>query len=519
MSNIDNNEFDFDFSDVVQEQHQQQQENEEQQQLPQQGSTTHQQQQQSPSDVVASAMNSLSDWELHLLRMRRDINNQAKEERKKQEELDKAKLYAKQDLALQSQYDDWMDTAMSKTFAREINNTGSREFVVIRSYEAFWKQYYGEKDKYYNEVIAESDACHLYLDVEYMRKCNPHLDGRSEQVIDVLIKQMIKAIDHELHIKTTRDDVLDLDSSTPAKFSRHLIWHIQGHYFSNNIDVGRFVKHFIQRCEHCLLFDKDKLMESQEESDKDMLDMLHYLLVRNDNGATVSVIDGGVYTKNRTFRLFLSSKFGKNQPLLLSKTNTYPLVNKQHGPGEALDKEVFMASLVCNVDSFDTTLVSVEVPQYPSIASPSKTKGAVHTLKQSSHPKLDEFIKKYVNSRGGSKSGYIRNISQLVVGGGGNDGDNDNGTSTSSTSSSEGTSLLIYNVAGNRWCDNIGREHKSNNIYFEVNPTRGVLYQKCMDNECKGYRSSEVPIASYLSSPTPSTSSTTTTSSTSSTTT
>lgn len=54
------------------------------------------------------------------------------------------------------------------------------------------------------------------------------------------------------------------------------------------------------------------------------------LFVQNDDSADersvnklVSFCDLAVYTKNRNFRLFLSTKFTKNVPLILSDTNKY----------------------------------------------------------------------------------------------------------------------------------------------------------------------------------------------------
>lgn len=41
-------------------------------------------------------------------------------------------------------------------------------------------------------------------------------------------------------VKCTTDDVLNLDSSTNDKFSRHLIFNLQNAAFKDNIHVGAF---------------------------------------------------------------------------------------------------------------------------------------------------------------------------------------------------------------------------------------------------------------------------------------
>lgn len=54
----------------------------------------------------------------------------------------------------------------------------------------------------------------------------------------------------------------------------------------------------------------------------------------------------GVYTKNRNFRLFLSSKLGKKNPLIVSEQNEYC------SPGNTQESKlenIFYDSLVANV--------------------------------------------------------------------------------------------------------------------------------------------------------------------------
>ena len=54
--------------------------------------------------------------------------------------------------------------------------------------------------------------------------------------------------------------------------------------------------------------------------------------------------------------------------------------------------------------------------------------------------------------------------------------------------------ILEYQIVGNRFCHNIHRAHKSNNIMFEVNLNRGYVCQKCWDVDCKGFRSQPIYI-------------------------
>lgn len=45
--------------------------------------------------------------------------------------------------------------------------------------------------------------------------------------------------------------------------------------------------------------------------------------------------------------------------------------------------------------------------------------------------------------------------------------------------------MLIYQMARNRWCWNVRRAHKSNNVMLIVDLDQRVFYQKCHDQGCK----------------------------------
>lgn len=48
---------------------------------------------------------------------------------------------------------------------------------------------------------------------------------------------------------------------------------------------------------------------------------------------------------------------------------------------------------------------------------------------------------------------------------------------------------MVYSMTKNRYCERIGRQHKSNNVIYVVDLRMAVYYQKCHDPECRGYRS------------------------------
>lgn len=54
--------------------------------------------------------------------------------------------------------------------------------------------------------------------------------------------------------------------------------------------------------------------------------------------------------------------------------------------------------------------------------------------------------------------------------------------------------LLVYDIAKYRWCENVARFHKSNNIMIVVDLKDEVWYQKCHDPDCRNFRSSSYPL-------------------------
>ncbi|XP_076855083.1 DNA-directed primase/polymerase protein-like [Brachyhypopomus gauderio] len=61
--------------------------------------------------------------------------------------------------------------------------------------------------------------------------------------------------------------------------------------------------------------------------------------------------------------------------------------------------------------------------------------------------------------------------------------------------------LLVYDIGRFRWCHNVGRFHKSNNIIIVVDLKEEVWYQRCHDPECRrqNYRSSSYPLPQEVS--------------------
>lgn len=49
----------------------------------------------------------------------------------------------------------------------------------------------------------------------------------------------------------------------------------------------------------------------------------------------------------------------------------------------------------------------------------------------------------------------------------------------------DGGSVLLLSVRGSRWCERVGRQHRSNGVYYVVDLQQGWWTQKCFDPDCR----------------------------------
>uniref|UniRef100_UPI003AAA5D69 DNA-directed primase/polymerase protein n=1 Tax=Centroberyx gerrardi TaxID=166262 RepID=UPI003AAA5D69 len=380
---------------------------------------------------------------------------------------------------------------------------GQRIYLVT-SYSELWHYYrtYPHSLMHCYEVIPEGAVCKLYFDLEFHRPSNKGLDGKT--MVSSLIQYVCEKLMGVYGIKCSAKNVLNLDSSTEEKFSRHLIFILPDATFKDNIHVGRFIHAILQpvlssprrgshmdadvdsaaedsgkRRTHAIPMERpaeeggtaDNLQAKrrrQEERD------LSFLLVKNKEGQESLFVDLGVYTKNRNFRLYKSSKLGKNAAFTVAEDNKFIAKPERSISAE---ESLFLASLICNVSFTGQRILTWDVPdtsecktttphcQQGSTATPGSLGGYL----SSPHQEVDNFVLTVVTKDG--VQGSIRRWNYFVS-----------------------EQLLVYDIAKYRWCENVGRFHKSNNIMILVDLKEEVWYQKCHDPACKSFRSSSYPL-------------------------
>ncbi|KAG8652962.1 DNA-directed primase/polymerase protein isoform X7 [Manihot esculenta] len=349
-----------------------------------------------------------------------------------------------------------------RVFSYQDHYKGQRRFLVS-TYQEFWRRYKSmdSKFRHHYEVIQEGLPCHLYFDLEFSKKENVERHG--DEMVDLLISVVLEALFEKYTIQGNLEWIVELDSSTAEKFSRHLIIRIPKAAFKDNSHAGAFVSEICSR------------ISSERERDEGY----GKLFVRKDltsESPSQLFVDTAVYSRNRVFRLALSSKAGKNAVLLPTR---------RFKCKDMCEEDMFMASLICNMDAdcekllvckmdldcVKTLHFDTETTYYSRRFNTSQVNDAwtTYTIGKSPFPSLDNFVESIASV--GSVSGKIRSWYWFSEYG-----------------------LMVYSMSRNRYCERIGRQHKSNHVIYVIDLRRAAYYQKCHDPDCQGYRSPLRPI-------------------------
>ena len=328
----------------------------------------------------------------------------------KDSESEKIKVFKKQDQAIASSEEE-----RKSTFSCEIGRNGIRNFISC-NLQDFWLMYEKKKLKNYYEVIQHDKIVKLFYDLEFDKMSNPKLCG--EELTLTLIREVIQELKNIYNIQTTQKECLILESTDSKKFSIHLIFF--NIYFENIFEVGRFVKDHLSRIDMNIL---------------------------SKRGESISFVDCSIYTRNRNFRIYLSSKYGSNRPLVLSKLDTST---------ENLDDSdytVFLRSLIShsNPDAIPLSCPKSQISVRP------RTNNGQQTFEEPECAGIDPEI--YCSIKKMIHPGKIYKCTEL----------NEN---------------FHFSVSSDKFCMKIGRSHSSSNIFYRYNKRLNLLEQGCYSLKC-----------------------------------
>ncbi|XP_021892244.1 DNA-directed primase/polymerase protein isoform X4 [Carica papaya] len=173
---------------------------------------------------------------LSLLRLLREIHVDLKEQSKSTLSSEVWATFPRQEEAMKFA----KGNELLRIFSYQDHFNGQRRYLAS-TYKEFWKRYQNMDSKYrhHYEVVQEGLPCHLYFDLEFNKGDNVGKDG--DEMVDLLIAVTLEALLEKYSIEGNHDWVVELDSSTADKFSRHLIVRIPETAFKDNSHTGAFV--------------------------------------------------------------------------------------------------------------------------------------------------------------------------------------------------------------------------------------------------------------------------------------
>uniref|UniRef100_A0A915D5V9 DNA-directed primase/polymerase protein n=1 Tax=Ditylenchus dipsaci TaxID=166011 RepID=A0A915D5V9_9BILA len=305
----------------------------------------------------------------------------------------------------------------------------------------------------------------LYFDLEYYKEFNE--DVNAQVMMDNFLDLCCRCLFDMLGIEMDRNkSFLVLNSSTESKFSAHVIVHLPGtRLFPSNLAL----KPVIKRICHQMLIENVGMMKQED-------------------GKPKFVCDLSVYSRNRNFRLFLSSKCGKDAILKLAEGCAF-----YNDASKTSNAQIFLDSLVVpkdynlydviQVPDFSLPVEFAEdlpasVPSTLQLDPGSYGNSAVYNLQSgrgpSPYPELDSHMLKVFKNL--NPAAEIR-LWRLIVCKAGSE------------------RIIQYQLNKSRYCYNKKREHKSQNVYWSVYLDDLYYVQQCFDVvDCPRFSSERFPV-------------------------
>ncbi|XP_037586767.1 DNA-directed primase/polymerase protein [Cebus imitator] len=246
-------------------------------------------------------------------------------------------------------------------FALECKVGDGQRTYLVTTYAELWFYYKSRKNLLHcYEVIPENAVCKLYFDLEFNKPANPSCKGtrvlhslliecedKSSQ--DVLISSVFLSLGNFL--RKILQPAFYLLGDEDADSAPETRGHGFPHFSEASTKPGfSFNEMFTEKAvEESWTLNSKKLesLGSAEQASPG----LSFLVVKNNMGEKHLFVDLGVYTRNRNFRLYKSSKIGKCVALEVAEENRFFPIQSENVSEEY---QYFLSSLVSNVRFSDT---------------------------------------------------------------------------------------------------------------------------------------------------------------------
>lgn len=332
---------------------------------------------------------------------------------------------------------------------------GRRKFGIT-SWEKFGEKYLPlhEGHRHFYEVIREGQPSKLYLDVDVQLERNQQancMDG-----LKSLIKLINNGLKSKFNININVEEIIQLDSSSKTKFSRHLVY--PSVIFQHNVECGYFVKGLADAVQEYL--DDGKVNELTSCFEREELEKL---FIKRENNSSYFIADLSVYSRNRQFRIWRSTKLGQNRFLQIAEENEY---------SSDTARDFLQHSLVTSTP---------QIGQQPVLLTCERPRSRMRPYKNTDTTQIERVA---------SKTSYLDDYVLDTI----RSTENYENVSISRIVYYPQRECVIYAIDGSRWCKKLGRHHSQNRPYFVADMKKGTLYQKCPAMDCRGYRSTSLEI-------------------------
>lgn len=389
--------------------------------------------------------------------------------------------------------------------SHEFSASGARRYMVTTT-AAYWVRYQAlpASDRSDYEVIRADKPVKLHFDLDLYKSEHGWVSQSVWQKLVCSLKTEVIRILRDVYCVTfAMSDILDIESSSSTKWSRHLVFCGPVVYskrygrirptraiFRNNIECGYIVKRIVQR-----ITDQDS---------------------GRWNRTLISMVDTSIYTKNRNMRLVLSAKrasicrgvgnYSHAIGLHLSDAKGHnDFSSTLIGMGYVTEDTVTVApGIVANpqtriaiADNVHTAVrVQPSIPPHHRQAMSYYRLCAWETLQS-----VRDDIRALISTWGRSRAPWQRDTqSGCLIG---NEPTDIDRTSVlyDATGAAYATEYSVLPdgkirvlVANNRFCMNRRRVHKRNRIYFVIDVSLRIATQMCFDGDCKGFRSPPIKL-------------------------
>ena len=354
-------------------------------------------------------------------------------------------------------------------FSVDISDTEAKKGYVVTGYCKWLEDYktISPDKRYAYEVVLPDVPCHLYVDIEAEFSSNDEIRDAIEKRFVELMKELRRFMYYSFIASPEllqQTKFIVLDSSKSTKFSKHSIVKIPNVLFKNNYHCGAFIRKFqIHILTKFGPKETNPYFVFPENEDKKSPEFKQFL------------IDMGVYTKGRDFRLLASYKRAGN-----TKKQKKRFLWLNDSPNSMTDKQFF--DTLIQFQPKPSTIKYHVSHIYDTINNGIPVSSSLRTVRPIGNSTVRTIstqhgAKRFKSVSTSLPSWIIRNLAQKIT----------NMTNTIIVGIKSSGSSFFFNTTS-KTCEIKSKltkthkaQHSKNSIYFILFATTGIVVQSCFN--------------------------------------